>query len=280
MKKGFYILKDLGIILSAVLLMLFLSYGITELLKNKREGKQDRSRHAVLSIESALKSLIVESLSLQGSVVDVPEVNEAIQAIMDRLLSVTDPQPYDIEVLVLNSPVVNALTFPGGLIVVYSGLINSLDSAEEMAAVLAHELGHVVNRDSMKSLSRQIGLSIFFSLFGGRNAQVLVERIIQEATNIRFSRAVESRADDYALDLLNAAEIDPANLGAALDNLKKENKYELGKILKYIDSHPEIDTRIKKAHEKSSLPGEDYKPFEINWNEVKNSLPPIRDLFR
>ena len=280
MKKGFYILKDLGIILSAVLLMLFLSYGVTELLKNKREGKQDRSRYAVLSIESALKSLIVESLSLQGSVVDVPEVNGTIQAIMDRLLSVTDPQPYDIEVLVLNSPVVNALTFPGGLIVVYSGLINSLDSAEEMAAVLAHELGHVVNRDSMKSLSRQIGLSIFFSLFGGRNAQVLVERIIQEATNIRFSRAVESRADDYALDLLTAAEIDPANLGAALDNLKKESKYELGKILKYIDSHPEIDTRIKKAYEKSSLPGEDYKPFEINWNEVKNSLPPIRDLFR
>jgi len=280
LKKGFYILKDLGIILSAVLLMLFLSYGITELLKNKREGKQDRSRYAVLSIESALKSLIVESLSLQELVVDVPEVNGTIQAIMDRLLSVTDPQPYDIEVLVLNSPVVNALTFPGGLIVVYSGLINSLDSAEEMAAVLAHELGHVVNRDSMKSLSRQIGLSIFFSLFGGRNAQVLVERIIQEATNIRFSRAVESRADDYALDLLTAAEIDPANLGAALDNLKKENKHELGTILKYIDSHPEIDTRIKKAYEKSSLPGEDYKPFEINWNEVKNSLPPIRDLFR
>jgi predicted Zn-dependent protease len=260
--------------------MLFLSYGITELLKNKREGKQDRSRHAALYIESALKSLIVESLSLQGSVVDVPEVKGTIQAIMDRLLSVTDPQPYDIEVLVLNSTVVNALTFPGGLIVVYSGLINSLDSAEEMAAVLAHELGHVVNRDSMKSLSRQIGLSIFFSLFGGRNAQVLVERLIREATNIRFSRAVESRADDYALDLLTAAEIDPANLGAALDNLKKENKHELGTILKYIDSHPEIDTRIKKAYEKSSLPGEDYKPFEINWNEVKNSLPPIRDLFR
>lgn len=279
MKKGFYILKDLGIILAAVLLMLFISYGVTKLLKNKKEGKQAPSRPVALSIESALKSLIVESLSLQESVVDDPEVNGTIQAVMDRLLSAAETQPYDMEVLVLNSPAVNALTFPGGLIVVYSGLINSLDSAEEMAAVLAHEMGHVVNRDSMKSLSRQIGLSIFFSLFGGRNAQALVERIIQEAANIRFSRAVESRADDFALDLLTAAEIDPANLGTALDNLKKKNKYEPVKILKYIDSHPEIDTRIKKANEKSSLVEMDYKPFDINWNEVKNSLPPVEKKF-
>ena len=50
------------------------------------------------------------------------------------------------EILILNLPVVNAITFPGVLIVVYSGLISRLESAKEMAAVLAHELRHVVYR--------------------------------------------------------------------------------------------------------------------------------------
>lgn len=275
MKKSFYILKDLAILFTAVLLMLFVGVGVTKLLKDRTKDKPRTARPVTIFLESTLKPLIIENIHDYEPVLEIPELDQSLDAIMDRLLSKTDPLPYDIEILVLNLPVVNAVTFPGGLIVVYSGLISRLESAEEMAAVLAHELGHVVYRDSMKNITRQVGFAALFSLFGGRGGRVLVQRIIREAANIHFSRSVESRADDFALDLLAAAEIDPNKLGIALTNLKYKKEFEQIKLLKYIDNHPEINFRIKKAYEKSNLAAIDEKAFDINWNEVKSLLPSV-----
>lgn len=275
MKKSFYILKDLAILFTAVLLMLFVGAGVIKLQKDRTKDKPRTARPVTISLESTLKPLIIENIHDYEPVLEIPELDQSLDAIMDRLLSKTDPLPYDIEILVLNLPVVNAVTFPGGLIVVYSGLISRLESAEEMAAVLAHELGHVVYRDSMKNITRQVGFAALFSLFGGRGGRVLVQRIIREAANIHFSRSVESRADDFALDLLAAAEIDPNKLGIALTNLKHKKEFEQIKLLKYIDNHPEINSRIKKAYEKSSLAEIDEKAFDINWNEVKSLLPSV-----
>jgi len=275
LKKSFYILKDLAILFTAVLLMLFVGVGVTKLLKDRTKDKPRTARPVTIFLESTLKPLIIENIHDYEPVLEIPELDQSLDAIMDRLLSKTDPLPYDIEILVLNLPVVNAVTFPGGLIVVYSGLISRLESAEEMAAVLAHELGHVVYRDSMKNITRQVGFAALFSLFGGRGGRVLVQRIIREAANIHFSRSVESRADDFALDLLAAAEIDPNKLGIALTNLKYKKEFEQIKLLKYIDNHPEINFRIKKAYEKSNLAAIDEKAFDINWNEVKSLLPSV-----
>jgi len=275
LKKSFYILKDLAILFTAVLLMLFVGVGVTKLLKDRTKDKPRTARPVTIFLESTLKPLIIENIHDYEPVLEIPELDQSLDAIMDRLLSKTDPLPYDIEILVLNLPVVNAVTFPGGLIVVYAGLISRLESAEEMAAVLAHELGHVVYRDSMKNITRQVGFAALFSLFGGRGGRVLVQRIIREAANIHFSRSVESRADDFALDLLAAAEIDPNKLGIALTNLKYKKEFEQIKLLKYIDNHPEINFRIKKAYEKSSLAAIDEKAFDINWNEVKSLLPSV-----
>ncbi len=275
MKKSFYILKDLAILFTAVLLMLFVGVGVTKLLKDRTKDKPRTARPVTIFLESTLKPLIIENIHDYEPVLEIPELDQSLDTIMDRLLSKTDPLPYDMEILVLNLPVVNAITFPGGLIVVYSGLIGRLESAEEMAAVLAHELGHVVYRDSMKNITRQVGFAALFSLFGGRGGRVLVQRIIREAANIHFSRSIESRADDFALDLLAAAEIDPNKLGIALTNLKHKKEFEQVKLLKYIDNHPEINSRIKKAYEKSSLAAIDEKAFDINWNEVKSLLPSV-----
>ena len=273
MRKGFYLLRDLGIILAAVIVMVFVGLGISRFV-NYRSAREPRPPiPAMLRLESALKAVISEGIKTTGYLTESRELDQALDTITGRLLAELDPLPYDVEILVLHSPVVNALNFPGGLIVVYSGLIMELKTPEEMAAVLAHELGHVVNRDSVKSIMRQTGIAAFFSAFGGRGGQAVAQRILREAANIKYSRSVEQRADDFALELLISAGIDPASLGKAMENMKQNGTPEYMNIFRYIDTHPSIDLRISSAYERSASADVDEKKFDIQWDKVKDSLP-------
>ena len=275
MRKGFYLLRDLGIILAAVIVMVFVGLGFARVVKNRSSLQPRSPRPAVLTLESTLKSVISKSIKTTEYLTESPPLDRALDSIAGRLLAELDPLPYEIEILVLHSPVVNAVNFPGGLIVVYSGLIMELESPEEMAAVLAHELGHVVNRDSIKSIMRQMGVAAFFSAFGGRGGQVLVQRILHEAANIKYSRSVEQLADDFALELLTSAGIDPAHMGKALENMMQNEGnegFDYMKIFRYIDTHPQIDSRVNSAYERSASADIDEKKFDIQWEKVKDSL--------
>ncbi len=276
MRKGFYLLRDLGIILAVVIVMVFVGLGFSRIVKNRPSLQPRSPRPAVLSLESALKAVISESIKTTEYLTKSPRLDRALDSITGRLLAELDPLPYEVEILVLHSPVVNALNFPGGLIVVYSGLIMELESPEDMAAVLAHELGHVVNRDSIKSIMRQMGVTAFFSVFGGRGGQVLVQRILHEAANIKYSRSVEQLADDFALELLTSDGIDPAHMGKALENMiqnEGNEGFDYMKIFRYIDTHPQIDSRIDNAYERSASADIDEMKFDIQWEKVKDSLP-------
>jgi predicted Zn-dependent protease len=273
LRKGFYLLRDLGIILAAVIVMIFVGLGISRIANNRLSREPRSTRPAVLRLELALKAVISESIKTTEYLTESHQLDRALDSVTGRLLEGLAPLPYEIEILVLHSPVVNAVNFPGGLIVVYSGLIMELESPEEMAAVLAHELGHVVNRDSIKSIMRQTGIAAFFSAFGGRGGQVVAQRILREAANIKYSRSVEQRADNFTFDLLISAGIDPAHMGKALENLKQKKNPDYMKILRYIDTHPSIDSRVKSAYERSASVDIEEKKFDIQWEKVKDSLP-------
>ena len=276
MKKGFFIFKEAAFIFVIGVCIFFLAFGITHLLKRKVESKKHEIHPALYSFESNLRPLILDGLKAKKQIIDLPEVNLATNTITERL--VKDSQlPFNIEILVMRSETINAVTFPGGIIVIYSGLIHSLESPEELSAVLAHEFGHVAGHDSIKALTRRISMGILFSTLGKRGGVVLVQRILREAAHINFSRSTESKADDFALDLLMRAEIDPIHLGKALENLKQKSDLHQVGITRYIDTHPDIDSRIHKAYDKSTSIAVIERKFNIDWDKVKNTLPPHKN---
>ncbi|HEB10632.1 MAG TPA: M48 family metallopeptidase [Spirochaetales bacterium] len=272
LKGRLYLLKEGLVLLAVVSVLLLLSLGVVRLLQGKPEAGRGRP---ISAVELRLKDLIRAAIVEQDPILATGLLNNALDSILRRLLEAQGPVPYEVEVLILDSPVVNAVAFPGGLIVVYSGLIEKMERAEELAAVLAHELGHVVNRDSMKQLSRQMALSVFFSLLGGSQAKVLVQRILREVVNIHFSKNVEARADAFALKLLIQARIDPIHFAEALEHLSENREKPV--YLKYLDGHPEIEARIKQIRERSKEVPIDILPLEIDWQAVQRTLP---DLWR
>jgi len=222
------------------------------------------------AVEERLRTAVEQTIFAQMRVLRDTPVNAGMERILARLKPGMEGLPYDVGILVVESNTVNALAFPGGLIVVFTGLVESLQTPEQMAAVLAHELGHVVHRDALHQLVRKMGLTTLLSLAGGPESAVLVKRIVEEALHISFSRSVEARADRFALDLLDSSGIDPASLARALGNLKREPPDDgVQRLLVYLDTHPPIAERIRAAEDFAAGRTPQTEPLAVDWTGLR-----------
>jgi len=100
-------------------------------------------------------SAYVAEAQLAARTVHVREVDVTLQHIADRLVSALPPRDqhrFARTFRVLRDPAINAFALPGGFIYVNSGLLATASSAQEVAGVLAHEMGHVLARHSQKRL--------------------------------------------------------------------------------------------------------------------------------
>lgn len=155
------------------------------------------------------------------------------QAALDVLVRRIDPGDPNLEVHVVAVPMVNAVTLPGGRIVIFSGLLKAAKSPDEIAGVLGHELGHVRHHDVTEALLRQLGLSV---LLGGMEGHVggYTNALLATA----YSRGAEARADRFSMALLRDAAVSPA---ATADFFRRLSKGDGGseRMFAYVASHPD-----------------------------------------
>lgn len=144
---------------------------------------------------------------------------EALDRLAQRL-SEAAALPVPIRVVAVRSDFVNALALPGGTIYLFDGLIEKAKSVEEIAGVLAHEIGHVAHRDGTRRALQAGGSSLLFGfVLGdvvGGTAAITIARVLSEAS---YSRAAETDADSYAVGLMGRIGADPRPLGQFLARL-------------------------------------------------------------
>lgn len=142
---------------------------------------------------------------------------------------------------VVRRPEANALALPGGQIYVFRGLIEKADNADEVAGVIAHEIGHVANRDGTKGVLQGAGLSFLFGMllgdFVGGGAVVFVAKTVLQSS---YSREAESAADRYAAELMKKVQGNTRALATMLDKIGGAT--EPG--MKILLDHPETKARI------------------------------------
>lgn len=174
-----------------------------------------------------------------------PAGRAALDAMVARLMA-GQGIPYDLKVLVFDHPMLNAFAAPGGYVVLIRGLIEQADGPDAVAAVLAHEIGHVANRDATRNALRAAGSAGILSLILGDVAggAVLVA-VADQMLNSAYSRRAEETADAYAIAMLNAADISTAGFGAFFDTLAGQ---EGGLSLpEYLSTHPATADRAANA---------------------------------
>jgi Zn-dependent protease with chaperone function len=187
------------------------------------------------SVERKLGDLMVGDLG--GRTCDGEGGSEALAAIVERI----DAQDAAIDVRVVNLPIVNAVTLPGGRIVVFDGLVRAAKSPDELAGVIGHEIGHVRHRDVMESLLRQLGLSV---LLGGLDGNVGGYTNALLASS--YSRTAEAEADKTAVEMLRTARVSPLPTAAFFTRLGgKHGDDRLVRTINYLQSHPVSSDRAK-----------------------------------
>lgn len=142
---------------------------------------------------------------------------------------------------VVRRPESNAFAIPGGHVYVFEGLIDKSATPDELAGVLAHEIGHVAHRDGTRAVLQQAGLSFLFGMllgdFVGGGAVVVAARTVLSSS---YSRQQEAAADAYAVALMRKAGGDARALGTIL--AKIGGAAEPGMTI--LRDHPDTAARI------------------------------------
>ncbi|WP_323772281.1 M48 family metallopeptidase [Antarctobacter sp.] len=177
-----------------------------------------------------------------------PKGEQALRKIQARLTAQMDP-PADLSVHVLNHEMVNAFALPGGQIVFFRGLIDEANTPEELAAVFAHEIGHVVSRDPTRHALRSAGsigvLGLIFGDFaGGAVVLLLAEQLIEA----QYSQGAEGTADVFAHDLMIRAGLSPAALAVMFERFRALGGDAEGFVGHFL-SHPRLGDRIDAARQ-------------------------------
>ncbi len=194
---------------------------------------------------------------------------QALDKMRDRLVTEAD-LPHDLSVYVLDHPMLNAFALPGGHVVFFRGLLDAAQTPEEVAAVFAHEIGHLVSRDPTRHALRSAGsigvLGLLFGDFaGGTVVLFLAERLIAA----QYSQEAESRADVFAHDLLRRADLPPDALARMFERFQEEGA-EAPEFIAHFLSHPALGDRIAAA--RAATP-DDLQPRPLltpaEWQELR-----------
>lgn len=201
---------------------------------------------------------------------DAPGGRLALEQMRARLEAGADI-PYELRLFVLDHPMVNAFALPGGNIVLFRGLLEEAASAEEVAGVLGHEMGHVANRDPTRLALRSAGsigvLGLLFGDFaGGALVLFLTERLIQA----NYSRGAEAASDAYSHALLARAGLPSAPMAGFFRRLQAEAGEEAPGLLSHLASHPDLGGRAEAALAADRV-GADYRPVlsEPQWRALR-----------
>ena len=146
---------------------------------------------------------------------DIPtEVQAYIDRVGKRLLTGTRKVEFPYTFKVLEDKSINAFAIPGGHTYVNTGLIKAAESEDELAAVMAHEINHVVARHSTQQMTKQYGYELISGLLLGSQGAItqMAGQLFGKAGLLYYSREMESQADALGVETMYNAGYDPQGM--------------------------------------------------------------------
>lgn len=167
---------------------------------------------------------------------------------------------------VVESDEVNAFALPNGQIVVFTGILDHLESADELAALLGHEASHVNNRHSTKMLCRNLAGYMMVSLLLSdvNGIMAVVAENAQQLHALSYSRKFEQEADEQGLKIMMDNQLNPNGMVELFEALDKAQGISVPEIM---SSHPL--TKERKANMQNIISKSDYK---VKSNSILESL--------
>lgn len=220
-----------------------------------------------VSLDKNLGKTALKEVQEEFEMISLPEWETRCQGYVDRLTTRQRGSGFEFKVMVVAEPSPNAFALPGGTIMVTTGLLYTASSPEEIAGVLAHEVGHVIRRHSMRQHVGALGVVSLLGLAseGEGSAPANLASGSALLMGLGHSRDYEREADKTGLSLLVDAGIDP---DGAVRFMKKllvlQGGTDTEGLVRIFSSHPATQQRIDymEALNKSLTKGKTFKPLE------------------
>lgn len=186
-----------------------------------------------------------------------PELQNAyVSCVAEHIVSQVPKSTFsgEWEVVVFDDDQINAFALPGGKIGVYTGLLNVAENQHQLAAVIGHEVGHVIAEHGNERMSQNtlvgIGMEVTSGVLDSKSVGYSKEIMsaiglgVQVGFTLPFSRTHESEADLIGLDLMAKAGFNPAQSVKLWENMDKASGGE--RPLEFLSTHPAPNTRIQQ----------------------------------
>ena len=212
-------------------------------------GEADLGRRFLLEARSQLP------------LIEDPAVTEYVDHVGRRLVTVLGPQQFEYRFFVVQSPELNAFAVPGGYVFVFSGLLARAKNDDELAGVLAHEIGHVSghhlvrqqNEGQVWNYAALLGvlLSAVHPVLGAGAVAAA------QTAQLKYSREFEQEADYLGLRYATQAGYDPHALGSFFKTLLAEQRVNPAGVPAYMLTHPLTEERV--AHVETTISAENLR---------------------
>jgi beta-barrel assembly-enhancing protease len=214
--------------------------------------------------EKKLGAQFATEIEKQQKVVNDPAVQGYIDRLGKRILTGVKQVDFDYTFKVVKDDTVNAFAVPGGHVYVHTGLIKSAASETELAAVMAHEVNHVVARHGTRQLTQQYGYALVLQMLLGQNPNQLAQiaaSLFGQAGMMSYSRSMESQADYLGVETMYRSGYNPEGMVTFFGKLQSMEKQAPSTISKYFSSHPLTSERISNVQKEiTALPARSWVP--------------------
>jgi len=177
----------------------------------------------------------------------IPDENlqNYVDRVGQRIVRVSHRRDFEYHFVALNHKSINALALPGGYVYITKGMLEKLTTEAQLAAVLSHEVAHIVARDVSALMSREIGIGILLSAVTSdktpRGVTVAAD-LTRQILGLRFSRKDEREADLGGLDYMVQAAYNPYAMVETMQMLQNQQKT---RPIEFFSTHPNPENRIE-----------------------------------
>lgn len=183
-----------------------------------------------------------------------PEVYKYLYNIRDKILNtgaVDFREDFSWRLRVIHDDsVLNAFCTPGGYIYIYTGILKFLDSEDQLAGVLGHEMGHADMRHSTRQMTQMFGIQILLDVLAGDRAAL--KQVTGALIGLKFSRKHETEADEKSVDYLCGTDYN-ADGGAGF--FEKIDSMGGAQVPEFLSTHPSPANRIENFHNRAITSG-------------------------
>ena len=207
-----------------------------------------------LAEERLIGEKLLYSVRKHFRLLDDPDISQYMNGLGQEVLEAAGPRLFQYHFFVVASDQFNAFAAPAGLVFSYTGLLETMQSEDELVSVMAHEIGHVTSRHIAGRLEKSTRISAITMALGLASLALGVPQLSQgllagsiaagQTLNLHYSRQDEEQADRISFELMQKMHRNPRAMVRMLQVMRRITRYRSDKLPQYLLTHPDPDTRL------------------------------------